>query len=146
MARTFQRKSAAAPARSRRGSRGSAVVAVEAERLAPGSAHPPGPVEASLLAVRAYRAGRELTSEQRGFVLAQLQRDLAVFLRVKRGWWDGPAAWTSMDDVLRWARGEGWRVAEVDAVLGHLALCGDVERRDGPAVGGLRSNEWRACR
>jgi hypothetical protein len=116
------------------------------ERLSPGSKLPPGEVELHLQAVRAYKAGRPITVEQRGLVLQQLQRDVRVHLRTGPTWWTWESAWLPHEEVLRWARGEGWRVTELDAVLEHLALCGDVERRDGPSVGGLRSAEWREVR
>lgn len=116
------------------------------ERLAPGSKLPPSPIELSIQAVRAYKAGRALTYEQRGLVLQQLQRDVRVLLRTGPTWWTWESAWLPHDEVLRWARGAGWRIAELDAVLEHLALCGDVERRDGASVGGLRSAEWREVR
>lgn len=109
-----------------------------------GSLLPPGPVEQELLAVREYKRGWKITDEQRALVLKQLCHELRVFLRIKRGWWDRPGDWVTSEDLLRWARGEGWRVAEVDAALEHLALCGELERRDGESSGWLRVAEWRA--
>jgi hypothetical protein len=98
------------------------------------------------LALQAYKAGRELTYEQRGLVLQRLQRNLLSFLRLGPHWWVWDTDWVPHDKVLSWARGEGWRVAELDAVLAHLVLCGDVLRRDGESHGGLRSPEWKAAR
>lgn len=139
--RVLRKASSPAPAapRARRGR----TPPPEPERLSHGSAQPPGPVELSILAVRAYKAGRELTYEQRGLVLAQLQRNLLGFLRMGPEWWAWESSWIPHDKVLTWARGEGWRVAELDAVLEHLQLCGDVVRRPGESQGGLRSFEWK---
>jgi hypothetical protein len=117
--------------------------AVETERLSPGSRLPPGEAELWIVAHRAYKAGRELTHEQRGLVLRKLQRDLGVLLRTGPTWWSWETDWVSHDRVLTWARGEGWRIPEVDAVLAHFRICGDVEQRRGASQGGLSSPEWR---
>lgn len=139
--RVLRKASSPAPAapRARRGR----TPPPEPERLSPGSTRPPGVAELSILAVRAYKAGRELTCEQRGLVLAQLQRAVMSFLRTGPTWWTWESRWAPHGELLRWARGEGWRVAELDAVLEHLLLCGDVVRRPGESQSGLRSFEWK---